>query len=590
MTKTRPKVRMYYFFYEWNHAFLSPMRAMNDAVRLYYKNPLNPLAHTEVGKQISAAGDLFERMTRRYGKPEFGLDTTTVNGHVVPVRERIVWERPFCRLVHFARQMPADMPRQSRVVIVAPMSGHYATLLRGTVAALLPHHDVYITDWVDARMVPLGMGRFDLDDYIDYVTDWVNFFEGDLHMVAVCQPAVPVFGATALLEQRKAGHLPRSITLMGGPIDTRESPTEVNTFAAGKDLDWFRRNVIMTVPFPHPGVMRRVYPGFLQLTGFMTMNLNRHVTAHYDYFDHLVRGDGDSADKHREFYDEYLSVMDLTEEFYMQTVDTVFLRHALPAGTMRHRGVVVNPSAIERTPIFTIEGEMDDISGLGQTEAAHALTPHLPAEKHRHYMQPEVGHYGVFNGSRFRKEIAPRITEFIQTWDAADAAAVPAPQPHQPPANDTAPVAQILEPEIKAAPEPDEEAPVIASGDPAVTPAMDTAKAAAEPLVAVEDQPLAGDTESVEAAPPAEEAAQEGADAPDTEQGVGNTGSVAQAEEAAGTEPVAAPARAKPKRAKSQAANGSVPAVKGAAGPRKSAPKRGTRRRSGKSAESSPPA
>ncbi|MEM7695583.1 MAG: polyhydroxyalkanoate depolymerase [Pseudomonadota bacterium] len=415
---------MYYQFYEWNHAFLSPARAFNDALRLYYKNPLNPLTHTEVGRQIAAAGDLFERMTRRYGKPDFGISETTVDGRTVAVHERVVWERPFCRLVHFEKAQTEV--RQPRVMIVAPMSGHYATLLRGTVAALLPHNDVIITDWIDARMVPLAAGGFDLDDYIDYIIDITEYFDGDIHMVAVCQPAVPVFAATAILERRQAQALPKSITLMGGPIDTRKNPTEVNLYAAKHDLDWFRSNVIMTVPFPHPGFMRKVYPGFLQLTGFMTMNLDRHLTAHYDYFDDLVKGDGDSADKHRDFYDEYLSVMDLTAEFYLQTVDTVFLRQALPKGEMRYRGTPVDPGAIRRTPIFTIEGEKDDISGLGQTRAAHEMTPNLPEERHEHHEQADVGHYGVFNGSRFRKNIAPRISAFVSRWDQPAVAAEPA--------------------------------------------------------------------------------------------------------------------------------------------------------------------
>ncbi|MEM9222454.1 MAG: polyhydroxyalkanoate depolymerase [Pseudomonadota bacterium] len=426
---------MYYQLYEWNHAFLSPARAFNDAIRLYYKNPLNPLSHTEFGRQIAAGGDLFERVTRRYGKPEFGIETTVIDGYEVPVCETVVWERPFCRLLHFKRARPEGAPAQPKVVLFAPMSGHYATLLRGTVAAFLPNHEVYITDWVDARMAPLHEGRFDLDTYIDYVLDIVHAFAGDLHLVAVCQPAVPVFAATALLEARQSASLPKSITLMGGPIDTRENPTEVNVFATKHDLDWFRRNVIMTVPFPHPGVLRRVYPGFLQLSGFMTMNLDRHLSAHYDYFDHLMTGDGDSAEKHRDFYDEYLSVMDLTEEFYMQTIDTVFLRQALPHGTMTHRGVPVDPKAIKRTPILTIEGENDDISGLGQTRAAHKLTPNLPKAKHQHYEQPDVGHYGVFNGSRFRREIAPRIGEFVAEWDQAkpdEASPTPKPRTSRP--------------------------------------------------------------------------------------------------------------------------------------------------------------
>ncbi|MEM6848837.1 MAG: polyhydroxyalkanoate depolymerase [Pseudomonadota bacterium] len=408
---------MFYQFYEWNQAFLSPARMLNDMVRLYYKNPLNPLSHTSLGKQISAAGDVFERLTRRYGKPDFGLDATMIDGKTVAVEERIVWERPFCRLVHFHRHREPGAAPQPKLMIVAPMSGHYATLLRGTVEAMLPNFEVYITDWVDARMVPLALGSFDLEDYVDYIIDLAHFFEGDVHIMAVCQPAVPVFAATAVLEARQSYHLPKSIILMGGPIDTRENPTEVNLYAAKHDLDWFRRNVIMTVPFPHPGVMRRVYPGFLQLTGFMTMNLDRHMTAHYNYFDHLVEGDGDNADKHREFYDEYMSVMDLTAEFYLQTVDVVFLSHALPKGEMRYRDVRVEPSAITQTPILTVEGEKDDISGIGQTKAAHALTPDLPSEKHMHFEQENVGHYGVFNGRRFRKHIAPKISAFVTRWN-----------------------------------------------------------------------------------------------------------------------------------------------------------------------------
>lgn len=429
---------MYYQFYEWNHALLSPARLVNDAVRLYYRNPLNPMAHTEFGRQVAAAGDVFERLTRRYGKPAFGLTETVVDGETVEVTERLEWDRPFCLLKHFDRALPLSAPRQPNVVIVAPMSGHYATLLRGTVQALLPSFNVYITDWVDARMVPVAMGTFDLDDYIEHMMQIVDHFAGDVHLIAVCQPAVPVFAATALMEARGGWH-PKSITLMGGPIDTNANPTEVNRYAAGRSIDWFARNVIMTVPFPHPGVGRRVYPGFFQLSGFMTMNLDRHMSAHYDYFDHLVSGDGDSAEKHREFYDEYLSVMDLTAEFYLQTVKTVFLDKALPRGTMRYRGRPVEPSKITETPILTVEGEKDDISGLGQTEAAHRLAYNLPDERKEHYVQPEVGHYGVFNGSRFRRGIVPRIVDFVHRWDTETAQPVdqrqktlPEPTPNPP--------------------------------------------------------------------------------------------------------------------------------------------------------------
>ena len=403
-----------YWLYEMGHAALNPSRALADVTRLYYKNPLNPLAHTTFGKSMAAACEVFERSTRRYSKPEWEIEFTLVGGERAPVHISTAWERPFCRLLHFER-MFCHMPRrpQPKVLIVAPMSGHYATLLRGTVEAFLPNHDVYITDWVDARMVPVTEGGFDLDDYIDYVISILHFLGGDTHVIAVCQPSVPVLAATALMEAGKDPYSPRSITLMGGPIDTRINPTGVNELAQHRGIDWFRRNVITKVPFPHPGVMRDVYPGFLQLNGFVSMNLDRHVGAHQDLFFHLVKGDGDSAQKHREFYDEYLAVMDLTAEFYLQTVDTVFVRHALPNGQMTHRGRPIDPSAIHNTALLTIEGEHDDISGVGQTEAAHRLCVNIPAERKAHYLQPNVGHYGVFNGSRFRAEVAPRIADFM---------------------------------------------------------------------------------------------------------------------------------------------------------------------------------
>ncbi len=405
-----------YWLYEMGHASLNPARAFADVTKLYFKNPLNPLAHTTYGKTVAAAMEMFERSTRRYGKPEWGLDSTLVGGERAPVHIEIAWQRPFCNLLHFQR-MFCHMPRrpQPKVLIVAPMSGHYATLLRGTVEAFLPNHDVYITDWVDARMVPLAAGRFDLDDYIDYVVSILHYLGGDTHVIAVCQPAVPVLAATALMEAAKDPYAPRSITLMGGPIDTRSNPTAVNILAEERGVDWFRRNVITKVPFPHPGVMRDVYPGFLQLNGFVSMNLDRHIDAHKELFFNLVKADGDSATKHKEFYDEYLAVMDLPAEYYLQTVDTVFVRHALPKGEMTHRGNPIDPAAIRNTALLTIEGENDDISGVGQTEAAHRLCVNIPSDRKAHYLQPAVGHYGVFNGSRFRAEIAPRIADFMLT-------------------------------------------------------------------------------------------------------------------------------------------------------------------------------
>ncbi|NDW05410.1 polyhydroxyalkanoate depolymerase [Jiella sp. 40Bstr34] len=406
---------MLYQLYEWNHAALTPFRAVADATRLFYQNPLNPLSHTTAGRSFAAMAELFERTTRIYGKPEFGLDETTIRGQRVPVVDKPVWSKPFCDLLHFERALPKGHGKDPRILVVAPMSGHYATLLRGTVEALLPYAEVYITDWKDARTVPLSSGGFDLDDYVDYVIEMLRFLGPDTHVIGVCQPAVPVLMATAVMEQNDDPCAPATMTLMGGPIDTRINPTAVNDLAKERGIDWFRDNVIMQVPFPHSGFMRQVYPGFLQLTGFMSMNLDRHVIAHKDFFWHLVKDDGDSAEKHRTFYDEYNAVMDMTAEFYLQTVNEVFVKHSLPKGEITHRGQRVDLTAIHRTGLLTVEGENDDISGVGQTEAAQDLCVNIPGNKRVHYVQPKVGHYGVFNGSRFRAEIAPRIVDFALT-------------------------------------------------------------------------------------------------------------------------------------------------------------------------------
>jgi len=403
-----------YWLYEMSHAALNPARAFADAGRLFFKNPANPWSHTAVGKATSAAFELFERSTRRYTRPEWNIDSTLVGAERVPVSIKTVWERPFCRLLHFERALEHPLRRpQPRLLIVAPMSGHYPTLLRGTVEGFLPNHDVYITEWVDARMVPLAQGSFDLDDYIDYLISMLHLLRGDCHMIAVCQPSVPVLAAVARMEAEGDAHVPHSMVLMGGPIDTRVNPTAVNSLAERRGVEWFRRNVITKVPFPNPGFMRDVYPGFLQLHGFVSMNLERHLEAHRNLFLNLVKGDGDSAQKHREFYDEYLAVMDLCAEFYLQTVETVFVRHDLPQGRMTHRGVRIDPGNIRRVALMTVEGENDDISGVGQTEAAHRLCTSIPPDRKAHWLQPNVGHYGVFNGSRFRAEIAPRIADFV---------------------------------------------------------------------------------------------------------------------------------------------------------------------------------
>ncbi|CAN7492977.1 polyhydroxyalkanoate depolymerase [Rhizobium rhizogenes] len=405
---------MFYQLYELNHAALAPFRAAADMMRLAYANPLNPLSHTMLGRTMTASLEMFERTTRRYGKPEFGLHETTINDRPVSVHEKIAWKKPFCNLIHFERSLPAGHGSDPRILIVAPMSGHYATLLRGTVEALLPGADVYITDWIDARMVPMTEGTFDLEDYIDYVIEMLHHLGPDTHVVAVCQPSVPVLAAAAVMEAAGDPLSPASMTLMGGPIDTRINPTAVNQLAKDKPLEWFADNVVMNVPWPQPGFMRPVYPGFLQLSGFMSMNLDRHMIAHKDFFMHLVKNDGEPAEKHRDFYDEYLAVMDLTAEFYLQTVDEVFIKHALPKGELMHRGQPVDPSAIRNVALLTVEGENDDISGVGQTGAAQTICTNIPDDMRMHYLQPDVGHYGVFNGSRFRREIAPRILAFAR--------------------------------------------------------------------------------------------------------------------------------------------------------------------------------
>lgn len=408
-----------YHFYEFAQAALTPTRAAAGSAKFLFRNPFNPLTHTSVGRSTAAAAELLERSTRRYKKPEFRITSTEVDGEEVAVEESVVWQKPFCRLIHFRRNLPAKkVAKASRILIVAPLSGHYATLLRGTVEGLLPFHEVYITDWTDASTVPASRGRFGLDDYVDYIIEMTRLFKGDVHLMAVCQPSVPVMIAVSHMEATHDPHSPRSMMLFGGPIDTRLNPTAVNDLAESKGIDWFRNNVITQVPWPHAGVGRRVYPGFLQLTGFMSMNLDRHLNAHKDLFFNLIKGDGDSAEKHRDFYDEYLAVMDLPADYYLQTIDSVFVQHALPKGVATYRGQRVNPGAIRNVALMTVEGEKDDITGIGQCAAAHTLCHNLPRGMKKQYLQPKVGHYGIFNGSRYKADIVPQITDFVHRHDA----------------------------------------------------------------------------------------------------------------------------------------------------------------------------
>jgi poly(3-hydroxybutyrate) depolymerase len=400
----------------------SPMRLAAQMTRDFWSSPLNPARDSMLGRSLYAASDLYANVTRRYGKPDWGIDQIEVNGVQVRVRQQVVWESPWCRLIQFDRDM-ADMRRAGKmqldpaVLLVAPLSGHYATLLRGTVEALAPHHAVFVTDWSNARDVPMAEGRFDFHDFIDHIRTMLGVLGARAHVVAVCQPGPPVLAAAALMAEDKDPSRPRSMTFMGSPIDARLSPTVTNRLAEERPFTWFQSNMIYTVPAPHPGMLRRVYPGFVQLASFMSMNLEKHQEAHRRYFEHLVDGDGDSADKHRVFYDEYLSVLDLTEEFYLQTVDVVFQKHLLPKGELVHRGRKVDPAAIEDIALMTVEGELDDISGVGQTQAAHGLCANIPDDLRELYVQPGVGHYGVFNGRRFREEIYPRLAAFIRKAD-----------------------------------------------------------------------------------------------------------------------------------------------------------------------------
>lgn len=412
---------MLYQVYEFNHAALAPMRTLASLGQEIFENPVNPWTHTTVGKSIAAACDVFESTTRRYGKPEFGLADTMCRGKLVPITEEVIKHETFCELLHFKRDLSVlapkdrkDAEKDPKVLIIAPLSGHYATLLRGTVEAMLPEHDVTITDWVDARMVPLAQGHFDLNDYIDTIIRALRHLGPNTHIIAVCQPGPAALAATAIMAEEDDPCRPASLTVMGSPIDTEKSPTVPNELATTRPLSWFRKNVVMSVPFPHPGMMRRVYPGFVQLGSFMAMNIDNHVNAHRRMFQHLVEGDGDSAEKHREFYDEYLSVMDLTEEFYLQTVKEVFQDRSLAKGTFKHRGRLVNPGLIKDTALLTVEGEKDDISGIGQTQAAHTLCTGLPDKMQMDHIEPEAGHYGIFNGRRWRTNIQPIVRDFIR--------------------------------------------------------------------------------------------------------------------------------------------------------------------------------
>lgn len=404
---------MLYTINEMQRQWLGGASLLAGATSRALQNPLNPWAQFGALPVMAHALDVFAHSTETRGKPAFGLDTTEIDGETVAVTEEIVDRKPFGQLKRFAREGREGDPK---LLIVAPMSGHFATLLRGTVERMLPGHDVHITDWRDAKNVSLEEGGFDLDDYIDYVIDWLEVMGPGAHVLAVCQPSVPVYAAAALMNADDHPATPATLTLMGGPIDTREAPTAVNLTAQDRPFSWFEQTVIATVPSGFPGAGRKVYPGFLQLAGFMSMNLGNHLTSHWEMFKHLVAGDESGADLTKSFYDEYRSVADMAAEFYLQTIDVVFQRHALPKGEMTHRGRRVDPAAITKTALLAVEGERDDISGLGQTRAALTIATGLAEDRKRYLMAEGAGHYGIFNGSRWRDRIAPEVERFIRAF------------------------------------------------------------------------------------------------------------------------------------------------------------------------------
>jgi poly(3-hydroxybutyrate) depolymerase len=423
---------MLYQLYEAQRALLSPFAEFASASSKLYNHPLSPFTHTPMAHRVSAGLDLMHRLSKEYEKPEFDITSVAVGDVDVAVQEQVAIEKPFCRLLRFKRftdnpPMLTRMKDQPKVLIVAPLSGHHATLLRDTVRSMLTEHKVYITDWTDARMVPIDAGPFHLDDYVAYMQEFIRHVGPDAHVISVCQPTVPVLAAISLMASN-GEPTPRTMTMMGGPIDARRSPTAVNNLAMNKSHEWFEHNVIYRVPVNYPGAGRRVYPGFLQHTGFVAMNPDRHLSSHYDYFLDLVRGDDESADSHRKFYDEYNAVLDMPAEYYLDTIKTVFQDFALVNGTWEVNGQLVRPQDITTTALLTIEGELDDISGAGQTRAAHELCTGIPIERQFHYDVEGAGHYGIFSGRRWRENVYPVVREFIANHQAAFGAAKAAPR------------------------------------------------------------------------------------------------------------------------------------------------------------------
>ena len=408
---------MLYQLYETQRALMAPFSEFASASAKLYSHPLSPFTHTPMAQRVAAGLDLMHRLAKEYEKPPFNIASVKVDGVDVAVQEQVAIEKPFCRLIRFKRFTDdptalSDMKEQPTVLVVAPLSGHHSTLLRDTVKGLLQDHKVYITDWTDARMVPTSVGAFHLDDYIAYVQEFIRHIGPEVNVISVCQPTVPVLAAISLLASQ-GEFTPRTMTMMGGPIDPRRSPTKVNDLATTQPLSWFENNVIHTVPSSFPGAGRKVYPGFLQHAGFVAMNPSRHMSSHWDFYEDLRRGDLEDAETHRKFYDEYNAVLDMPAPFYLDTISTIFQQHLLPRGLWDVAGQRVRPGDIRDTALLTIEGELDDISGRGQTEAAHELCSGIPASRKRNLLVKDAGHYGIFSGRRWREKIYPQLREFI---------------------------------------------------------------------------------------------------------------------------------------------------------------------------------
>jgi poly(3-hydroxybutyrate) depolymerase len=407
---------MLYQLHELNRSLLNPLIQWAEASSKLFSDPVSPLAYTPFAQPIAAGYELMYRLGKDYEKPHFGISSVSVKGKDVKIIEEVAEEKSFCTLLHFKKDLSAKAfaaLKQPTILLVAPLSGHHATLLRDTVRSLLAEHDVYITDWRDARMVPLTEGPFHLHDYIYYIQDFIRQLGPNLHVISVCQPTVPVLAAISLMASERDPHLPKSMTMMGGPIDPRKSPTQVNNLATEKPYSWFENQVIHSVPASYPGFGRKVYPGFLQHAGFIAMNPGRHAQSHWDFYMHLREGDNESAEEHRKFYDEYNAVLDMPAEYYLETIKTVFQEHRLPLGTWEVEGKLVKPQDIKTVALFTIEGERDDISGLGQTHAAQELCSSIAKANKQQFTAPQCGHYGIFSGRKWREIICPKITDFI---------------------------------------------------------------------------------------------------------------------------------------------------------------------------------